>query len=141
MAFINMNQAYYMVAVRIEDQEEPLFFYNKHSEEIERADEICDKLHMGIKDFIPSDYDYIPLCFIKEHIILRKYIESTNDKKIQSAFNNVEDKQLFAEFHRFFHSSPQYSFLLNDYSKFCYNFCKNLLINWCKENGLQYKNR
>jgi len=139
MAFIDINQVYHMVAVRIEDQEEPLFFYNKRSEEIERAFDVCDKLQIAVEDFIPSDYDYIPLCFIKEHIILRKYIESTNDKKIQYAFKDVEDENLFAEFHRFFHSSPQYSFLLNDYSKFCYIFCKNLLIDWCKQNGLQYK--
>ena len=136
---VDISVFYYLTTPPVGESFYPLFLYNKNADTFEQIDDICAKLNIEKKDFIPEDYDYIPLSLIPDLTVLREYIKSTNDKKIQQTFKNTTDSDLSDEFYRFFHSSPQYSFLLTDYNNFRTKFAKECLINWCKKNGIPYK--
>ena len=79
---------------------------------------------------------YIPYVTVNDVEIMRAFIETINNKKLKGVFEKVEDKDYVETFWKYCNIYPE---IRDSYGDFEHNFVKNKIVDWCKENGINYK--
>lgn len=79
---------------------------------------------------------YVPYVTVNDVEIMRAFIETINNKKLKGVFEKVEDKDYVETFWKYCNIYPE---IRDSYGDFEHNFVKNKIVDWCKENGINYK--
>ena len=79
---------------------------------------------------------YIPYVKVSDVEIMRAYINSINNKKLAANFEKVSDTDYVETFWKYSNAYPE---IFNGYGDFEHKYVKNKIAEWCRENGIEYK--
>ena len=79
---------------------------------------------------------YIPYVKVSDVEIMRAYISSINNKKLAANFEKVSDADYVDTFWKYSNAYPE---ICNGYGDFEHKYVKNKITEWCRENGIEYK--
>lgn len=78
---------------------------------------------------------YVPYVTVTDVEIMRAFIDTINNKKLKGNFEKVEDNDYVETFWKYCNIYPEIS---NDYGDFEHKYVKDKIVDWCKENGINY---
>ncbi len=78
----------------------------------------------------------IPYVTVNDVEIMRAFINDIDNKKLKSVFEKVEDKDYVETFWKYCNIYPE---IRDRYGDFEHNFVKSKIVEWCEENGINYK--
>ena len=78
---------------------------------------------------------YIPYTAVREEEIIHAYTSSLSNKKLASAINSIDSKNISDTFWKYHNAYPEIS---NGYTEFEQDYVRKKLISWCEENGIKF---
>lgn len=114
------------------------YYFSMNDYSIKDASELADN---DIPDNVSKSQimvtlGYIPYVAVNDIEIMRAFIENINNKKLKTVFEKVEDKDYVETFWKYCNIYPE---IRDSYGDFEHSFVKNKIVDWCKENGINYE--
>lgn len=79
---------------------------------------------------------YIPFLTISNEEVIRAYIKSLNNKKVEAVFEHLSTYDCVETFWKYFNA---YKDISNGFDSFESKYVMNKVISWCEENAVEYK--
>ncbi len=79
---------------------------------------------------------YIPYFNVKRIQLAKAYIAAVGSKKLQQKLANISDENYIEAFWKYFNAYPHLS---EGYEEFQNNYLLKKAIDWCDENGINFK--
>lgn len=81
---------------------------------------------------------FIPFVTISNEEVIRAYIKSLNNPKVASKFEGLSGNDYVETFWKYFNAYKEIS---EGFTGFEGNYVLNKVIDWCNENGVEYKTK
>ncbi len=79
---------------------------------------------------------FIPFLTISNEEVIRSYIKSLNNKKVADVFDKLSSYDCVETFWKYFNA---YSDISSGFDSFENEYVQKKVIDWCEENGVNYK--
>ena len=137
MQFVNIDKIARYTCYETEFKFEQTYLFNTRTFQFERLVDVLESLNIPQEEFCPYDYDFIELFSQSEAQTQREYITAAKRKDWDKIFKNItDDIQFEAWFQHYF----EHDYTHRDWYRYHMQKAREKAIEWCKENGLQYKN-
>ena len=79
---------------------------------------------------------FIPFITITNEEVIRAYLSSINNPKVQAKFDGLSSYDCVEKFWKYFNA---YSEISSGFDEFESKYVMKRVIDWCEENGIEYK--
>ena len=136
MALIDLKDLKYFIGCNQNDS----YFYNFVNNSIHNIEDIISTLSITKKEFIENCFyfEYISLPCLYISVAFDGFIDSLNNKKISSYFDDIDKKDVlkyWIEFDKTFHVGLEKRL----WDKYYDEYVHKKAIDWCKECGISYR--
>ena len=79
---------------------------------------------------------YIPFITISNEEVIRAYIKSLNNPKVEATFDGLSSYDCVEKFWKYFNAYKDISSGFDDFEQ---RYVMDKVVSWCEENGVNYK--